>query len=487
MKHLVSHLFFAQENMASHAALHTRKEQITASRWLLPTIIFAAFAIRMVVVCFVYRDLPTAEEYLSHPQFGWEMGWIARALASGHGFSSPYYPWSGPTAMQPPLYPFLLSLVFRLFGIYTVTAGFVMLSINSLLSSLICIPVYFSAKYSLGERGAKATAWLWAFYPFAIYFSAGRVWEYSLTGLLFTTCFCIAQRIHTTTKPLAWLGWGALFGLTALSNPSVLSTLPFLWMLAIWKTRQSNRRWLLNGALTAIAVIAVLTPWTVRNYRALGLLCPVRDNFWLEVYDDNGGDASLDPSFAHPNNNPVEMQKWLSMGEPAFLKEKHTQAVDYLHQHPEFMIQKTLRRVLYYWTGYWSLSAEELREQPYSPGNIFYVCSITLLMLRGIRRFWRWNRAALWPYLALICVFPMTYYVTHPLMDYRQPIEPAILVLVIAGVIPWRRIRAEGAYEWIGAEHTAEFASTNDLPSPSPMLTRTTISMNLVVKAHDSA
>ena len=207
---------------------HTpRAEHAGSRRWLLPVIILAAFALRMVVVLFTYRGLPFAEEYLSHAQFGWEMGWIARALASSHGFSSPYYPWSGPTAMQPPLYPFLLSLVFRLFGIYSIASGFVILSINSLLSALTCIPIYYSAKYSLGARAAKIAAWIWALYPFAIYFSAGRVWEYALTGLLFTTCFCIAQRIHHSAKPLAWLGWGALYGLTALSNPSVLSTLPF--------------------------------------------------------------------------------------------------------------------------------------------------------------------------------------------------------------------------------------------------------------------
>jgi 4-amino-4-deoxy-L-arabinose transferase-like glycosyltransferase len=411
-----------------------------------------AFAIRMAVVCFVYRDLPYAEEYLSHPQFGFEMGWIARALASGHGFSSPYYPWSGPTAMQPPLYPVLLFLVFRLFGIYTVTSGFVILSINSLLSALTCIPVYFSAKYSLGARGAKVAAWVWAFYPFAIYFSAGRVWEYSLTGLLFTTCFCIAQRIHHTTNFFAWMGWGALFGVTALSNPSTLSTLPFLLLLAMWKTRWSSRRWLLNGTLTAFAAIAVLTPWTVRNYRALGILCPVRDNFWLEVYDDNSGDTSLDPSSAHPNSNPVEMKKWLSMGEPAFLKEKHALAIDYLKQHPEFFAGKTMRRFFYYWTGYWSLSAQELREQPYSPGNIFYVGCITLLMLRGIRRFWRQSRTAVLPYLVLIAIFPLTYYITHPLMDYRQPIEPAVIVLAVAGALPWRRMQVCGSSHWIGAE-----------------------------------
>jgi len=412
-----------------------------SSRWLLPVIILVALAIRMVVVCFTYRDLPYAEEYLSHPQFGFEMGWIARALASGHGFASPYYYWSGPTADQPPLYPFLLSGIFRLFGIFSITSGFIILSLDSLISALTCIPVYFSAKCSLGARGAKVAAWVWAFYPFAIYFSAGRVWEYALTCLLFTTCFCIAQRIHQTTNFFAWMGWGALFGLTALSNPAVLSTLPFLLLLALYKVRKSSGRWLVNGVLATVAVIAVLTPWTVRNYRALGILCPVRDNFWHEVYSDNSGDASLDPVSTHPASNLEAMRKYLSMGETAFLAEKHTLAVDYLKHHPEFFIHKSLRRFFYYWTGYWSLSTEEIREQPYEPANIFYVSCITLLMLRGARRLWRQNRAAALPYLALIGVFPLTYYMTHPLMDYRQPIEPAIIVLAVSGALPWRRIR----------------------------------------------
>ncbi len=433
-------------------------KQKSAFTLRLPYIVLAAFLIRLVVVCFTYRDLPDADKF--YEAFGWEMGWIARALASGHGFSSPYWPITGPTAMQPPLYPTLLSLVFRLFGVYTLTSGFVILSINSLLSSLTCIPIWFSAKYSLGIRGAKIAACVWAFYPFAIYFSAGRVWEYSLTGLLFTTSFCIAQRIHSTSKPLAWVGWGALAGVTALSNPSTLGVLPFLAFLAAWRRRkaklgQASRRWFLNFVLTGLAAAAVLTPWTVRNYRALGILCPVRDNFWLEVYDDNGGDASLDPSFAHPASNPVEMQKWLSMGETAFLKEKHTLAVNYIREHPQFLIHKTLRRTLYYWTGIWSLSAEELREQPYEPGNIFYVCSITFLMLRGIGRFWRMNRTALLPYLVLIGIFPITYYFTHPLMDYRQPIEPEVIVLAIAGAVPWRRLKSGQTEAWIGAERAA--------------------------------
>jgi 4-amino-4-deoxy-L-arabinose transferase-like glycosyltransferase len=448
--------------MATSPAPNAQPVQSKTNRWLLPGIILAAFAIRLVVVCCNYRGLPDADKL--YEQFGWEMGWIARALASGHGYSSPYFPWSGPTAMQPPLYPALLSLVFRIFGIYSLTSGFVILSINSLLSAFTCIPVYFSAKYSLGTRGATIAAIVWAFYPFAIYFSAGRVWEYSLTGLLFSTCFCIAQRIHRAANPLAWLGWGALYGVTALSNPSVLSTLPFLLALALYKVRHSGGRWLLFGSLTTLAAIAVLTPWTVRNYRALGILCPVRDNFWLEVYDDNSGDASLDPSSAHPSSNPVEMHKFLTIGEPAFLAEKHTLAIEYLHDHPDFFVRKTFHRMLYYWTGFWSFSAQELREQPYEPANVFYVCCITFLMLHGIRRLWRLNRAAAVPYLVLIAVFPITYYVTHPLMDYREPIEPAIIVLAVSGTLSWRRIpNANSGVQskshpdfWIGPEVVVE-------------------------------
>jgi 4-amino-4-deoxy-L-arabinose transferase-like glycosyltransferase len=439
------------------------------SRWLLPVIIFAAFAIRLVVVCFTYRDLPDADKF--YEQFGWEMGWVARALASGHGFSSPYYPWSGPTAIEPPLYPALLSVVFRLFGIYTLTSGFVILSINSLLSALTCIPVYFSAKYSLGARAARWAAWTWAFYPFAIYFSAGRVWEYSLTGLLFTTSFCVAQRIHRAERPLAWLGWGALFGVTVLSNPSTLSTLPFLLLLALYRVRRLGRRWLVKGALTTVAVIAVLAPWTVRNYRALGVICPVRDNIWLEIYADNFGNAPWDlsspPSAGtrpFPASNAAEMKKYLALGETAYLADKHAMSIDDFKHRPHlgFLVSQTLRRFLYYWSGYWSFSSRELQAQPFGPENMFYVSCMTLLMLRGIRRFWRQNRTALWPYLVLIGFFPLTYYLTNPLMDYRQAIEPAIVVLAISGLLPWRSIRPGGGNHWGGEERALEpeFAAT---------------------------
>src|SRR5258708_869196 len=49
-----------------------------------------------------------------------EMELIAESIASGHGFSSPYSGGdSGPTAVEPPVFPYLLAGIFRVFGTNT--------------------------------------------------------------------------------------------------------------------------------------------------------------------------------------------------------------------------------------------------------------------------------------------------------------------------------------------------------------------------------
>ena len=108
-------------------------------------------------------------------------GWRGPSF-EGHGFSSPFFPLTGSTAMVPPLFPYLVAAMFQLFGLYTAKAAFAVLSINSLFSALTCIPLYFSARYALGEKAAAMAGWGWVIYPYAIYFSGARVWDYALTG-----------------------------------------------------------------------------------------------------------------------------------------------------------------------------------------------------------------------------------------------------------------------------------------------------------------
>jgi 4-amino-4-deoxy-L-arabinose transferase-like glycosyltransferase len=401
--------------------------------------VLAALLVRVIVVVYGFRQQAAAS--IDHAEFGWEMGWVARSIFLGHGFSSPFFPSTGATAMVPPLFPYLLASMFHLFGLYTAKAAFAILSINSLLSALTCIPLYFSARYALGEKAAAMAGWGWVIYPYAVYFSGARVWDYALTGLLFTTCFYFAQRLHRQTRLLAWLSFGLVYGVAALANPSVLTMFPVFLLLAVLEMRRNDTRWLLRCAVAAVGLVAVLTPWTIHNYRALHFVGPVRDNFWLECWAGNNGDTfESNAVWAHPASNPLEMQRYQEVGETGYVAEKKTLAMNFIEQNPAFFLGLSLRRAISYWSGFWSFSPAYLSREPLEIPDVFFCTGITVLMLLGARRFWRRDQVSALPYILLIAIFPVTYYFTHATPDYRQPIEPEVVVLVVMGILSLKRM-----------------------------------------------
>ena len=386
----------------------------------------------MVVVVTGYREI--AAPSLDHNLFGWEMGWTGRAIVLGHGFSSPFLPFSGPTALVPPLYPYLLAAIFKLLGVYTSEAAFATLGLNSLFSSLTCIPLYFLARNLLDSRAARIASVAWAVYPFAIYFSAGRVWDYALTSLLFTTCLLVAQKLHL--RGIAgWVAFGVLYGITALCNPSIVSLLPFFLLIALYKVWRVNGRWFLKGLATSLAFSAVCAPWTIRNDHVLHTRSFIRDGFWLEIYAGNNGDTFFsNAEWAHPASNPAEMTKYLAKGEVAYMAEKQVLAKDWITRHKLFFAELCVRRVVRFWTGFWSFSHRYLAVEPMDLPNVPFCLFLTWAMLRGLRRWAREDLGSVFPLLTVIIVFPLPYYLSHSSADYRQPIEPIIVLLVVVGL-----------------------------------------------------
>src|SRR6202161_2423232 len=195
-------------------------------------IVLIALLLRLAVITVghTYRITPRRD----HFQFGWEMGRLARSIAEGQGFSSPTDLPTGPSAWAPPLYPYILAGVFKLFGVYSALSAWVILTFNSIFAALTCLTLYRIAERIYGLAVARATAWTWAVFPYAIYWPVRVVWETSLTTFLLSLALLLTLRMADQPPRLRmWVLFGLLWGVIALTNTAILSMFPFclLWLL----------------------------------------------------------------------------------------------------------------------------------------------------------------------------------------------------------------------------------------------------------------
>jgi 4-amino-4-deoxy-L-arabinose transferase-like glycosyltransferase len=399
----------------------------------LPAITLVALALRIVAIHFLYTD--TWNSFREHLLFGFEVGRIARSIAAGHGYGNPMYFETGPTAWMTPIYPYLLAVVFKLFGTYTRNSAFVILALNSLFSALICVPVYFIAQRSFGRSVAIVACWMWAVWPYSIYIASAFVWETCLSALLLAILFLWTLNLKENPGRWSWLGFGLLWGFSALTNASILAVLPFLaaWALyPLWRNRQG---WLKSAALMVFGLFIALLPWQVRNYRTFHKPIPLRDNFWLEVWVGNDGHtATWVDIMAHPSVSDKELAEFVRLGEIPYMQEKRRQALDFISQHPGQYVVMSLRRFAYMWTAFWNLDPNNLEVEFHNPANVYLTVSLTVVMLIGLWQALRTAREKALPYLLLLLFYPLVFYLTHPEIRYRHVIEPEMIILAALGV-----------------------------------------------------
>ena len=405
--------------------------RLVRSVWFITLI---ALAVRLIVVAFLYQGQLNPRR--DHWPFGYETGRIARAIATGRGFSDPVTAGSGPTAWMTPVYPYLVAGVFKMFGIYSAPSAVILLSLNSVFSALTCVPVFLIARDGFGQTVAVWASWCWALYPYAIYFSAEWIWETCLTTLLLTLLFLFTLRLEHLTRVSALASYGLLWGAAALTNPAVLSLLPLLSGWALYRWHQRGRPWGAQAGMVAVGLVIVLTPWFVRNLKVFHQWVPLRDNFWLEVYVGNNGDTAHSTLDAlHPSISPKEEEQYNRLGELNYMAEKRRESIEFIRAHPGWFARVTLRRIVHTWTGFWSLPfngrfQEPLDpEEPFDPANIALCSSVTALAIVGLCLAFRQGSASAWPYALALLGFPVVYYVTNTDLRYRHPIDPELIVL----------------------------------------------------------
>ena len=387
-------------------------------------VVLIALALRLayILLAHTYKFKPDQNDF----GFGYEMGRIGHAIATGRGFADPFGPATGPTAWEPPLYPYLIAAVFKVAGIYTHASAFILLTINSIFAALTCIPIFLVARKCFSEKVAVWSAWGWALLPTVMYWSTRWVWETSLAALLLAVIFWLTLELEDLNGLTPWIGFGLLWGLAALTNTSLISFLPAsgLW---VWYRRwRAGKTSLAGVALAAIFFVATIAPWLVRNYQTFGKFIFIRSNFGAELRLGNGpGADGTWMSYLHPTQNELALKQYEQMGEIAYVAERKHQAIDFIRADYGRFAWLSFRHFVYYWGGRPRSSARSSLVD-----NSAFLAS-SILAFWGLGRALRKRQAGAWLFFWLLMFYPAIYYFVYAIPRYRHAIEPEMAILCV--------------------------------------------------------
>ena len=300
--------------------------------------------------------------WTSHPPvpYGAEQTNIAHALAAGRGFADPQPLPSGPTAWVPPLWPSIIALIYRCFGVDTAPASHVLAGLQYLLAAYTLFALLRCWRRSAGWAGRVLLAAVY----FLLAFPLVRTLAAENADDLWIVWALLASLLWLATGD-GWR-WSRLLGFSLLGALSILAHagagLAFLVTagVCLWLDRPPGQspRPSSSGSLGArISIVylgAVLAAggWAGRNYERFHALIPLKSTFWFEIGltllppDHSGVLTVSDMLLRHPSGSPRVNAHLAEVGEPRFMAEQRQAVMAALRRDPIVLGRQVWRRTV---------------------------------------------------------------------------------------------------------------------------------------------
>jgi hypothetical protein len=348
---------------------------------------------------------------------GREMVALARNLARHGSFANPFQAAAtGPSANQPPLYPFFLAGLMRLFGdtlVFAWVATLAAILIQALHAALL--PRLSLLLYDDAKTGIHAAI----LSIFALRVMPDWDATFTATGLM-GFCLASAWLFRRNASPSrSGAIHGMLAGVLLLLNPaSILVSAPWTLFLLLRRKLPLKRIPAFSTAFV-VGLGLVSMPWMVRNYMQAGVFA-IKDNFGITLYASNNpcAKSSLWASLGvchdanHPNTSLPEARELTGLGEAEYDRRRAAAAIQWMAQNPRRFCTLTLRRAFEFWFP-----------APAPPLYCIYaVWIVTALSIPGLWLAAAKRIPAAWFTMAVALVYPMMYYVVVSDVRYRTPI-----------------------------------------------------------------
>jgi 4-amino-4-deoxy-L-arabinose transferase-like glycosyltransferase len=379
--------------------------------------------------------------------FLFEPGNIAHSLATGRGFGSPFLLDTGPTAWMTPVYPAILSGIFHLFGIFSYHAFLAAVAFNIICASLICLPIFRIGARVGGVLVGAVAAWLWAVFPNAILIPVESMWDSCLSALLLTLILWSTLALAESRSTRSWLGYGLLWGLALMTNPTLGSVLPIFVVWAGLRSQvtgisSAEKGWtnlerIKRPALSVAVALLCCVPWTIRNYEVFHTFIPLRSAMGISLWlGNNDNTEQLTVGHMHPISSSVERDRYVELGEPAYMRMKKDEALRFITSHPGTAMRFTADRFVSFWSGDTAHPVDDFLRQKSLWFRYILLFNFAAGMgcLSGIVALVRLRDLKALLLGSLPIIFPCVYYLTVVTPRYRLPVDPVVLLLTAVAI-----------------------------------------------------
>ncbi len=224
------------------------------------------------------------------PRSTYEHGEIAANLLAGKGFTTRFLGALGPTSQQAPIYPALVCLAYAGAGVETPQALLLLELGQSILGGLLVFGIMKLALLIAPGRAwlACAAGLVTALYPTLVY-AATHVQVATLATTLFIWTLAQAYQTGLSRRISDAAVTGALLALLTLTDPILaLAVAGVAWAVhAPWAEPVPRRRSIALLAVIAMAALAGVTPWLLRNAWVHGEFVAIKSTFGYAFWQGN--------------------------------------------------------------------------------------------------------------------------------------------------------------------------------------------------------
>ena len=371
-----------------------------------------------------------------------------------------------PSITAAPLFPLWIAGLYSVFGRHP----FAILLANAALSTATAALLCLLGRRLFSRRAGLLALALWAGYPYAVYYCA---WSQRESLLVFLACAMLWLLLRLfEDRTAAWAAAsGAVGGLLGLSNPTCLIFVGLVPLGMLLQARREGLARLLAAYYLCLGLC--YSPWVLRNQLAFGRPILTNVHGGINLYQGmmlKAEDFGTERETEYLRTDPVERegQRLCNEGREFEANALYQKAGrEAILAAPGRYAARCLERFLKFWRP-----VPYRRAYPFSYAKVFWASLLSdgLLLPLGLGGLLLWRRR--WqeflPLLAMVLLWPLSYYLVYAVVRFRMPVMPVFVLFAAALLDQGWRVSSRSMEPACRAQTGAESQDRGSAAGPGP-------------------